>query len=142
MRSEKDEFDPTDYGPEWLWMDRLESSNEIEINYFSFQGSPVCFNFFEGYPIFANVGAAVRYCQSFVDQRLEKGYVKGFKIGITSDILRRWDNNPSAQDRLRGYKQMGFNQMNVLLSAINASGVAKWGLKGLEAPPPLEVSWD
>ena len=117
MTSEKVEFDPTDLGPEWRCMDLLEPHNEIEMNYFSFQGNPVCFNFFEGYPIFANVGAAVTLLQAFVDQRLEKGYVKGFKVGITSDILRRWDHDPSLQDALRGYKQMGFHQMNVLLSA-------------------------
>ena len=98
-----DEFDPTDCGPQWRMREICEKQE------------PHCIVW--PYPTLmmdvASWESLVAHCTREVDKRLAGGYIKEFKVGLTSNPLRRWSCDDHS---MRGYRAQGFHQVQVLFS--------------------------
>ena len=115
-----DELDPTDCGPQWRMRAFCEEQDSRGIVW--------------PHPIWMIDGASLKtlltHCHNSVDTRLSHGYVRQFKIGITSDPWRRWAHEPEPCDDMRGYRAEGFHQLQVLFSTSH---------RGLVGPMEREV---
>jgi hypothetical protein len=110
-----DAFDPTDLGPEWALHDEIEAHHPRFIKMTRW-GQNAYWRNYDQMPINGNMAAAADHCEAVINARLALEYVKEFRIGITSDPIRRWSHKPTAEDSLRGYQLVGFHEMRILIS--------------------------
>ena len=97
------DFDPTDYGPQWT----MRSMCEKEAPHHIVWPHP------DWMMDTARWETLLAHCIEEVDKRLARGYIKAFKIGLTSHPLRRWSCDDHS---MRGYRAEGFHQLQVLFS--------------------------
>ena len=118
-----DEFDPTDYGEEIRFAEGIEANPRglcMTKGRVWFGTWPSHCRLFREY--------VFEHCCQRIEHRLVEGYVRNFKIGITSDPVRRFNNIPCATDTMAGYRAEGYHVMWVLASS---------GQRGIVGP--LEV---
>ena len=112
-------FDPTDYGPEWAMADKIrlrpEWAKHLKMEPW---GTSKCWHMYR----LGSLDDAVAHCEAVIDSRLALQYIKEFRIGVTSDPIRRFFQEPSNDDRLSGYRLHGFSELRVLVSS-DAPGV-------------------
>ena len=108
LESESDEclaaeLDPTDCGPQWRMLEICAKEE------------PHCIVW--PHPIWmmgvASSKSLVAHCTGEIDRRLARGYIKAFKIGLTSNPLRRWICDDHS---MRGYRAEGYHRLQVLFS--------------------------
>ena len=129
------EFDPTDYGPEWRLYEEIKAHHrDILMKRFCKEPS---WTDFDLPAIGGNMNAAIDHCEAWIDARLALQYVHEFKIGLTSDPIRRWRHEPTEHDSLQGYRALRYHQMHVLISTQRAGVVGR-----LEQRLLLKYRWD
>ena len=133
-----DEFDPTDCGPAWRLRDETlaHQIRAIAMNRFGGKGV-ACWVNFDQCPIAGSMTRAFQHCEAWIDRRLSLEYVREFKIGITSDPIRRWSHEPEKDDRLEGYRTLGFHSIHMLMSSQRPGIVGPLEIKLLE-----KYRWD